>query len=91
MLTKSVPHQSSCHQLLVRHVVVAVIAIAGLALVMLANFNAEPVTAWSPPGLAAESNISWSTADAGEASGLIRYEISTDSSIEVQAPLRFVF
>lgn len=91
MLFRFIPRQSSYHHLLVRYMMGALIALACIALVMLGSFNGEPVTALSQPGLAAEPNITWSAADAGEANGLTRYEISTDSSSEIQTPIRFVF
>ena len=91
MFFRFIPRQSSYHHLPVRYMIGALIALACPALIALASFNDEPVTAWSQPGLAAEPNIIWSAADTGEANGLTRYEISTDPSPEVQTPIRFVF
>lgn len=91
MFSRFVHRQSSYHHLSARYMIGALIALACPALIALGSFNNEPVTAWSQPAPATEPNIIWPAADTGEANGLTRYEISTDSSPEIQTPIRFVF
>ena len=91
MFINSPRRQSSCNRLLLQRIVIALIAIAGSALIMLVHFNDEQVTTWSQPGLVAEPNIIWPTVETGGTAGMTRYEISADPNVETTELIRFVF